>query len=294
MPARHRVALASFVGSSILAGGNGVCIRFSNRELDPLWGAALRFSLAAVVLFVVMAMLRLKLPRGRALAGAALFGALNFGVAFALIYFALVRLHGGFGQLLFSLVPLATLLLAVAWGQERFTVAAVVGVVPALLGVALLSWQGLTGPAPLVYLLAALGGVLCQAQSSIVVRGFPPVHPVTTNAVGMAVGAVLLLAGSALVGDTWALPRLAATRLAVAYLVVVGSVVVFLLYLVVLHRWSASRTSYVTVLTPFVTVILSAWLDDEPIGVGLLLGGPLILAGVYFGALRPSRTPSPD
>jgi hypothetical protein len=39
---------------------------------------------------------------------------LNFGAAFALAYHALVRLHAGLGQTLLALVPLATLLLAVA------------------------------------------------------------------------------------------------------------------------------------------------------------------------------------
>jgi hypothetical protein len=34
---------------------------------------------------------------------------------------------------------------------------------------------------------------------------------------------------------------------------------------------------------------LSAWLDSEPVGVGLVLGGLLVLAGVYVGALRPAR-----
>src|SRR4051812_3923423 len=101
-----RIALISFIGSCVLAGGNGVSIRFSNRELDPLWGASLRFSLAALILLTAMVVMRLKLPRGRALIGAALFGALNFGFAFALIYFALVKFHGGFGQVVYSLLPL--------------------------------------------------------------------------------------------------------------------------------------------------------------------------------------------
>src|SRR4029450_1737126 len=79
--------------------------------------------------------------------------------------------------------------------------------------------------------------------------------------------------------ETWA---------AMAYLVVIGSVVVFLLYLVVLRYWAASRASYGFVIIPFVTVVLSAWLDNEPIGVGLVLGGLLVLAGVYIGALRPA------
>jgi drug/metabolite transporter (DMT)-like permease len=41
------------------------------------------------------------------------------------------------------------------------------------------------------------------------------------------------------------------------------------------------------VVTPVVTVRLSAWLDDEPITTGLVVGGLLVLAGVYIGALRP-------
>jgi drug/metabolite transporter (DMT)-like permease len=40
------------------------------------------------------------------------------------------------------------------------------------------------------------------------------------------------------------------------------------------------------VLIPVVTVVLSAWLDNEPLGLGLLIGGPLVLLGVYVGALR--------
>jgi len=40
---------------------------------------------------------------------------------------------------------------------------------------------------------------------------------------------------------------------------------------------------------PFVTVLLSAWLDDETVTLGLVLGGLLVLVGVYVGALRPGR-----
>jgi len=287
----ERTPLVAFVATAVLAGGNAVGIRFSNRELDPLWGATLRFSLAAVVLLALMAALRLSLPRGRALAGAVLFGALNFGAAFALAYVALVRLHAGFAQALLSLVPLLALLLAAAWRQEKLTPAAVSGALLALAGVAVMSGEVLSGPVPLPYLLAAVGSAFCLAQAAVLVRGFPPVHPITMNAVGMAVGGALLLIGSAIAGDHWTLPQRSQTWLAVGYLVLGGSVGVFVLYLVVLRYWSASRASYVMVLIPFVTVLLSAWLDNEPIGTALLLGAPLILVGVYVGALRRrSRT----
>jgi drug/metabolite transporter (DMT)-like permease len=288
---RERLALASFLTSALLAGGNGVSIRFSNRELPPLWGAGLRFSLAAALLLVVMAVRRLPVPRGRALTGALLYGALNFGAAFALAYYALVRLHAGLGQTLLALVPLATLLLAVAQRQERLRAAAVIGTLLALAGVAVISQAPSGGSVPLGSLLAALASAVCIAQAAVLVRRFPAVHPVTMNAVGMTTGAALLLVGSVLAGEPRLLPQRTTTWAAVGYLVVVGSVVVFVLYLVVLRYWAASRAAYGFVLIPFVTVVLSAWLDDEPLGPGLLLGGLLVLAGVFFGALRPARPP---
>jgi len=283
---RDRAVVAAFAGVSVLAGGNAVGIRFSNRELAPLWGAGLRFALAALLLLAVVAALRLAVPRGRALAGAALFGALNFGAAFALAYYALVRLHAGFGQIVLALVPLLTLLLAVAWRQERPRLVAVAGALLALAGVAVMSQRPLQEDVPALSLLAAVGSALCVAQAAVLVRRIPPVHPVTMNAVGMSAGAALLLLGALVAREPLAFPDRGATWLAIAYLVVVGSGVVFILYLFLLGRWSASRAAYTFVVIPVVTVALSAWLDDEPVGLPLLFGGVLVLAGVYVGALR--------
>jgi drug/metabolite transporter (DMT)-like permease len=291
---RERLVLAAFVAGSILAGGNAVGVRFSNRELDPLWGAGLRFSLAAVILLAVVTAMRLPFPHGRALTGAVLYGLLNFAGAFALAYYALLHVHAGFGQILLALVPLLTLLLAVLQGQERLRLAAVVGTVLALAGVALMSRAPLQESVPVLSVLAAIGGALCFAEAAVIVRRFPTIHPVTMNGVGMATGAAVLLAGSFIAGEPHVLPERAATWAALGYLVSVGSVVVFVLYLFVLRYWPASRAAYTFVLIPVVTVLLSAWLDDEPIRVGLILGGVLVLAGVYIGALRPAEAEQPS
>src|ERR687890_977580 len=136
---REGLVTVAFAAIAVLVGGNAVGIRFSNRELDPLWGAGLRFALAAMVLGAAMALLRLELPRGRALTGALLFGLLDVGGAFAFGYYALVELHAGFGSILLALVPLATLLLAVLQAQEPLRVAAVTGTLLALVGVAPMS-----------------------------------------------------------------------------------------------------------------------------------------------------------
>lgn len=168
--AGERAVLVAFGAAAVLAGGNAVAIRFSNRELEPLWGASVRFALAAVVLAAVMVAMRLRLPTGRALFGALLYGSLTFGGGFALAYYALLELHAGFGQVLLALVPLATLLVAAAWRQERLRWAAALGAIVAACGVAVLAQAPLREPVPPLSVLAILGSVLCFAQATVVVR----------------------------------------------------------------------------------------------------------------------------
>lgn len=281
--------LAAFLVGSVLAGGNAVGVRYSNRELDPLWGAGFRFALAALLLAALMAVLRLAPPRGRALTGALLYGSLNFGAAFALAYYGFVRVHAGLGQTLLAVVPLVTLLLAVLQRQERFRLAALIGSVLALLGIGVLSQAPLREDVPLLSLLALIASAFCFAEAAVVVRRFPAVHPITMNAVGMTAAAALLIGGALLAGDVIVLPQRDETWLAIGYLVAIGSIVVFGLYIVVLRYWSASRAAYTFVVVPLVTVVLSAWLDDEPMRLSLVVGGALVLAGVYVGALRRAQ-----
>ena len=61
--APDRLALGAFTGAVVIGGTNFVAIRYSNRELDPIWGAGLRFALAAVVFGVLFGALRLPFPR---------------------------------------------------------------------------------------------------------------------------------------------------------------------------------------------------------------------------------------
>jgi drug/metabolite transporter (DMT)-like permease len=283
-----RLVLVAFVAEAILAGGNSVAIRISNRELDPLWGAAMRFALAGALITSVMASMHISVPRGRLLAGAVTFGLFQFAGAFGLYYFALVEIQAGLGQTLLALVPLATLILAVVQGLERVRVASLFGAMIGLLGVAVISLDPLQGSVSLVSMLAVLGSVMCFAQALVIIRRLPPIHPVALNTVGMIVSVPALVAASLIAGERLSLPSLPETWVALGYVAAVGSVVVFLLHVYVAQHWGASRTAYVMLLIPVVTVALSVWLDDEPVVAGLVTGGLLVMLGVYVGVLRPA------
>jgi drug/metabolite transporter (DMT)-like permease len=289
LAAGDRAGVAAFAACAVITAANPVAIRFSNRELAPFWGGALRLLLMAALLALVTRLLRLDLPRGRALRGAVLFGALNYGCAVGLTYYGFVHVHAGLGQLMFALVPLATLLIASLQGHERLHARAVAGALCAVAGVAVLAQAQLDDALPPLSLLALLGSVLCVSQAAVLVRRFPPVHVVTMNAVGTFAAALVLLPVALAAGEPIVLPRLGPTWLALGF-GVVGGALLFVLYIFVLKRWAASRAAYLFVLAPFLTFVLSARLDDEPLGSSLAVGGAFIVAGVYVGALRRSSS----
>lgn len=280
--ADRRVVVAYVVGI-VLAGGNAVGVSFTVQELAPFWGAALRFVAASLVLLGVAVALRRAFPRGRALLGALLYGALGFGGAYAFAYLAIRDLGPGFAQVALAIVPLMTLLLAVAHRQERFRWEGLVGAALAAAGIFLAS-RGQLGGVALASVFLVVGSAACIAEASIVVKGFPKGDPVAVNAVATATGGLMLLALSAVSDETWAAPERPATWAALVYLVIVGSVVVFMIYLFVLAHWPASVSAYQFVLLPFVTVALAAALQDAPVTLGLVVGGGVVLLGVYVGA----------
>jgi drug/metabolite transporter (DMT)-like permease len=280
-----------------VAGGNAVAIRYlscASCELDPFWAAGTRFGLAAVIFLVAALALRVPLPHGRALVGAGLFGLLQFAGGFGLAYWGLVSTPAGFGQVLLASVPMLTFLLALGQRQERFRWSGLGGALVAVAGVAIVFSSGSGTGVPIVSMVAILVGAALWAEALVVIKAFPAVHPTALNALAMGVGAVVLLMVSAISGEEWTVPRSGRAWLAQTYLVLLGSVGVFWLYVVVVRRWTASAASYQMVLIPLVTVALSAWLQEESIGWTFAMGGATVLVGVYIGALRPAGGPAPQ
>jgi drug/metabolite transporter (DMT)-like permease len=221
------------------------------------------------------------------------YGVLAFALSYALIYFGLKSAHAGPGQVILAVVPLLTLLLAVAQRREPFSARGLVGALVAASGIAIIFADQLGSATPLVSLLALLAGAAVIAETGILIKWFPRTEPTVMNAVGMSVGAALLLGLSAVLGERWAVPTQTDTWLALGYLVVFGSVVAFTLVLRVLRVWTASTASYQFLLTPLVTVLVAAALIGELPSPDFLLGGVVVLVGVYVGAFsRRARTVS--
>jgi drug/metabolite transporter (DMT)-like permease len=284
--------LLAFAGAAVFAGGNAVAIRLGLAELAPFWGAAVRFLCASLILFAVVIAMRLALPRGRALVGAVVYGFLNFGLGYMFLYQALIEVTAGTVMVVLAIVPLLTLVLAVLQRVERFHVQGLIGAILAVIGIAIV-FRDSIGVASVGSLLAVLVAALSFAEVNIVIKKFPRVHPLVENAVGMAVGGGFLLILSLALGEARGIPGDPWTLYSLVYLIVFGSIGVFVLYLILLGRWTATGASYVLLVAPLVTVVLGAVILDEPAGPVFLIGGAAVLAGVYVGAFMRRREAGP-
>jgi drug/metabolite transporter (DMT)-like permease len=290
-PEARGVVLAAFLGMVLLGGANFVAVRFSNAELQPFWGAGSRFMISAVILALIGMALRVPFPRGRTAVGASLYGVLGFGAFYALAYVGLQEASAGSGAVLLSLAPLTTFLLAFVQGQERFRWRALIGALVAVVGVAVMF--GAPGGVPLGSVMAFLGAAVAVGEAGVIAKSFPKAHPVSMNATAMGVGSGILLVLSRIAGEPWELPARTTTLTALVYLILLGSVGLFVLYLFILKRWTASRTAYAFVLFPVVASLLGLWLEGDPITLAVAFGGVIVLGGVYIGALHGAMSGQP-
>jgi drug/metabolite transporter (DMT)-like permease len=280
---------AAFAGAVLIGGANFIAVSFSNRELPPLFGATLRFALGALLFYAIAWAWRVPMARGTGAKGAAAYGLMGFGAAYALLYYALVGLAAGTTAVIVAAVPLFTLAIAVALRQERFSLRGVAGGLLVVAGIAALSRGGLGGDGGGPYLLAAVLGAVAIATSSTIARTCRGVHPVSMNAIGMTMGTALLAISSLVAGESWALPRQGPTLLAVGYLVTLGSVGLFQLFLYVIRRLTASATVYAVATMPVVAVALGAVMLDQPITREVVAGGAMVMAAVYVGIIAGAR-----
>jgi drug/metabolite transporter (DMT)-like permease len=287
-----RSTLLAFLGVILFGGVNAVAVKQTVRELDPFWAGAIRFVLAGLIMAAIVFLTGRAMPRGRSLLGAVVYGAL-FAVSFGAAYPALREAPAGTAAVFIAMVPLVTLGLAVAHRQERFRVRGLLGGLVAVVGVAIVFADQISADIPIRALLLFSIAVVSIAEMGIIVKMIPRSDPFATNAVAMLTAAALLLAVSTVAGESWALPTQTATWVAIAYLIVLGSVALFGLFVYALEHWTASAVSYSDLLMPLVTIGVAAALTGERVTPSFALGGAVILAGVYIGAFHQTDRTRP-
>lgn len=273
-----------------------VCIAPGGYPTYP--AAALRFSLAAVILLVLVVGLGRRMPRTRRqLVWIAAAGVFN-GIGYACVYRAEESLPGGIVAVVFGTYPLFTALGAALTGTERIAPVDVGAALLSLGGMAILFWDRLSISGDqaigLVFVLAAVFASV--GYNLIFKREANQVDPFASTGVFLSVSAASLWAlsiGKGLDPVPW--PPQVVPTLALLYLAVLGSVVAFACYFYMLKRVSLMTASSLVLVQPVLAVLVDALFEREVrlaprsyVGAAVTMGGILVgIAWKWRAARRP-------
>ncbi|MBX4948479.1 DMT family transporter [Rhizobium binae] len=287
---------ALFIATVLIWGTTWIAIAMQVGPVPVLVSVFYRFSLAAVILVAIPALMRrLKLPALRdqpfILAQALCLFSLNF-ICF---YNAAGFIPSGLISVIFSLATIYNAVNARLFFGDRITgrtlLAAALGATGLLLLFAeevvvdfnLDTLKGI-GLAALGTLFFSLGNMASRRNSAA------GISPVTANAWGMTYGAVFLLLLIAVTQTPVVAPPDIKYLAALLYLAAIGSVIGFTTYLMLVSRIGSSRAAYATVLFPIVALSLSTVFEGYHwTGLGLIGLALTLLGNVVIFARPPAR-----
>jgi drug/metabolite transporter (DMT)-like permease len=268
----------------VVWGSTYLGIHFVVQTMPPMVSAGIRFVIAALLLAAVLVIKSgpgvLRVP-WRRLGTTALVGFLLLTGGNGMVGVAEQHMSSGLAALLVASVPLW--LVVFRWGTgDRPAVSTLAGVLVGFGGLALLTLTRGGGSGSPLGVAIILGAALSWSIGSFLSARLPmPANPFAASVYEMAVGGVALLALGFGRGETLHLHEVSrASWLALAYLVVFGSLVAFTSYVWLLGNAPISLVGTYAYVNPAVAVLLGVAFAGEHATWTILLGGLVIILGV--------------
>jgi len=275
---------------ALIWGSGFLLIKISLRGFTPVQLTFARLALGAIVLVVILAAMRLKLPGERRvwlhLVVAAL---LANAIPYTLFGVAEQTVDSNLAGAINATTPLWTVLFALlARRHDPLGPVQWIGMVLGFVGALLIlsPWQSDSAPLPGV--LACLGALASYGLSYVYMgryltnRGLPPLVLSAGQLIAAAGLLILATPFGGLAAPTW--HNDAITALVV--LGVIGTGVAYVINYRIITDDGPVLASTVTYLLPVVAVILGALVLDEPITLQLTAGVAVVLAGVALTRRR--------
>ncbi|MEO9514719.1 MAG: DMT family transporter [Paracoccaceae bacterium] len=273
------VLLGAIWGASFLS------IRVALDEIGPLTSVAHRTFWAMLVLWAVVLVMRLPIPKDRHIwIGFLGMGLLNNVIPFALMAWGQLHISSGLTSILNATTAIfGVLVAALFFADERLTLRKTLGVLIGFFGVAtaigldFLRNFDLSSLAQLAVLLGTVSYAFASVWARTRLSGLSP----QVAAAGMLTGAsVITLPLAWIVEGPISLSLQPDTALAIAYYTLIATAGAYLLYYRVLAMAGSGNLMLVTLLVPPVAITLGTWVLDEALGPNAYLGFALLALGL--------------
>lgn len=281
-----RVTLALVVLVALLIGGNFTALKFALDHTTPLLLAGMRTVVGGAFLLGFVTLVRgERIPTDRAILGKIFVVSLAITtISSGLLVFGVNRVPAGLASLLSSTMPLFTALLVLLLMGTRPTQLGSLGLIVGFVGTVVLASPSLDGEATAIGIIALALSALAWAFGTVFMqwRDFSAVSPVMIVAVQLPMSAAVLIPVALLtegVADTdWSMGLF----VPLTYAAIPANAVTFALMATIVKRAAATQAAATAYLIPISGVFFGWLIRDERLGTVELIGGVLVVAGVYL------------
>ncbi len=270
-------------------GGAFVGGRIATQEMTAVQAATWRYGIAVAALLVYARLVEggLARPTPRQWVGVVLLGFTGVFVFNLCFMYALGRMPASRASLIMALNPAMTLIATALFLREPLTRNKVIGIAVALVGVAIVLGHG--NPLHLVSggigiaEIVMFGCPLSWAANTLVARTMlPTMSPVASTSWSAITGTAMLATAAVVAGPV--LPEGASWRAwgAIVFIAIFGTAIGLALFYDGVRRIGPSRTSVFINLVPVFAVTLGVLLLGEPLEISMLVGGGLVIGGIFL------------
>ena len=282
-------------------GSTFFAIRVGVREVPPFLLAAVRFSVAGLILYAWMIARGERSPTRRQWRSVFLLAILIFVFDYGLLFWAEQRVPSGMAAVMLATIPVYMALSEIIFLRtQKLTVRLAVALLIGVGGVAVLVSRSLNvGGAPIDRLgaLALLVAGISWSAAATLTRKLPlPPSKVMSSGVQMLAGGVMLALTAATLGEFRNFHPSDISRaawLSLVYLIIFGSIVAFTAYVWLIHHESPTKVGTYAYVNPVVAVVIGYFLGGEPLGLRTILGTAFVLISVVVitttGAQKPAK-----
>lgn len=285
-------AWAELLLLGLIWGGSFLSVRIALNEVPVMTATLHRTGWAMLLLWVVVLVCRLPVPRSpRVWAAFLLMGLLNNVIPFGLMSWGQLHIETGLTSILnASTAIFGVIVAAIAFADERLTLRRALGVGLGFAGVATaigldnLARFDLRSTAQLAVLAGGFSYALASAWARACLGGLAP----QVAAAGMLTGSTAMLLPAALIIDgPVAMDLQPVTWLAIAYYALIATAGAYLLYYRVLAMAGSGNLMLVTLLIPPVAILLGALVLGETLRPQAFAGFGLLALGLVILNLAP-------
>lgn len=276
----------------IIWGTTWIFIKLGLDDLPPGLFAASRFTLASLILLILLTAQRKSLLKfnSKLFPVIALTGVLQFSFNYGLLFWAEKYITSGLAAVLQATIAVFGLILARIFVGEIITKAKILAVSLGILGSVIIFAEqlGLNGKLAFLASLAVVVGAFGAALASVIVKAkMSKMDAEILTFWQMTLGHIpLWLLTLITEGNPMDLQLTSKAIICVLYLAIMGSVIAFWLYYWLLSRIEVSKAMMISLVTPVIAVFIGSFFGEQ-IKLQAIIGGTLILLSVSIAVFHP-------